>query len=98
MKYPADSPARLWLVHPEFCEKLLQQSLTLHLKHSSQHFDAMVQAGFACEVEHRPASAGFGISRAENQIGNACENDGTQTHGTGFECHVECRVGQPPAA
>ena len=84
------------LLCSEFLEEFRQHLLALFLENPSHHFDSMVQAGVAREVEHRSTGAGLGISGAEHECGNPRQQDGAKTHRAGLKGDEQRRIDQSP--
>ncbi len=74
-------------------KKLLQELLTVLGAQSGDDLDTMVQARLERNVHDGSAGAGLGIGGSEHQSWNTSQDNGADTHGAGFQRHIEGRVG-----
>src|SRR5262245_26963926 len=58
----------------------------------------MVQSRLLGKIEHRPAGPSLWIPCTKDDARNPRENNGAETHGAGFDRHIQRAIHQPPGA
>ncbi len=87
-----------WLRSAARGEEALKQGDTLLLQDAADHLRAVVESGLGEDVDDAPRGACLWVASAEDDRGDASEDDRARAHGAWLERHVEGRVRQPPAA
>ena len=77
-------------------EEFGQQRAAFLGHHTFDDFAAVVQSGVIEESIEAADGPGFGVGRAEDDAGDAGQDDGAGAHRAGFEGHVEGAPFEPP--
>lgn len=82
----------------QFAEKLGEQSGAFSLKNALHDHRAMVKSRLLKQIHQGACAAGFGVSRAVDDLRNAGLYNRTGTHRTGLQGDVQAAIQQTPGS